>query len=485
MNFRMVSWLLGTLTLVIGISMVFSLLWAYGNGEEAARRGILASMGISLALGLVLVIVGRGAMRQNLLLRESLGVVALGWIVAATLGALPYLLSGALTSPADAFFESMSGFTTTGSSVITDIESLPDSILFWRSFTHWLGGIGIVVLFIAILPQMGVGARHLFRSEIPGVSKEGISPRIKDTAVYLLAIYVTLTVTESTALMAAGMTLRDALCHTFGTVASGGFSTRNASVGAYESLAIEIIITCFMILAGVNFSLYFLLFRGPRRGRVFRDHELRTYVSVFAVAAVLIAVDLAASGSVPRITDAVRNAVFNVASILTTTGFAIGNFDQWPSFSKLLLVTLMFIGGSAGSTAGGMKVIRVIVLAKYAYIAVYRWFRPHAVRSIRISRRSLKDETVDAVLGYFVLFMLIYGVVTLLMALMGLDPVTAATSVIATMGNIGPGLADVGPARNFAAIPPAGKFVLATCMLLGRLEIYTLMALFVPAFWKR
>jgi len=490
----MVARLLGVLTLVLGLSMVFTLLWATGFGETEARHAILLSMAISLGLGLLLAVLGRGS-EQDLLRKESLGVVALGWIVAATLGALPYYLGGVFDSPIDAFFESMSGFTTTGSSVLTDIEAVPRSLLFWRNFTQWLGGIGIIVLFIAILPQMGVGARHLFRSEIPGAVKEGMSPRIKDTALYLLAVYVVLTLLEFVILMTCGMTAYDAICHTMGTVATGGFSTRNASVAAYGSTAITVVITVFMLLAGTNFGLYFLLVRGRTR-QLWRDTELRAYLGVFAAVTVLIAIDLVVAGTrvgdgmgdgsvITRTRDAVEHAAFQVASVQTTTGFATRDFDAWPTFSRFALLVLMFVGGSSGSTAGGIKMMRVLVLVKVAYFAIYHWFRPHAVVAMRVGGVKVKEETIQGILGFFALFMGLFVACSLIMSALGLDLVAATTSVVATMGNIGPGLGLVGPVQNFAEVPAAGKVVLSFCMLLGRLELFTVMVLLVPQFWRR
>jgi trk system potassium uptake protein TrkH len=490
----MVARLLGVLTLAIGLSMVFTLLWATGLGEDEAREAVLLSMGISLGLGLALSALGRGS-EQDLLRKESLGVVALGWIVAATLGALPFYLAGVFESPVDAFFESMSGFTTTGSSVLTDIEAVPRSLLFWRNFTQWLGGIGIIVLFIAILPQMGVGGRHLFRSEIPGAVKEGMSPRIKDTALYLLAVYLVLTLAEFVILMSCGMTAFDSVCHTMGTVSTGGFSTRNASVAAYDSTAITVVITVFMILGGTNFGLYFLLVRGRAR-QVWRDLEFRAHVGVFAAVSVAIAADLILAGipggtvgagasDLARVGEAVEHAAFQAASIQTTTGFATRDFDAWPAFSRYALLILMFVGGSSGSTAGGIKMMRILVLSKVAYFAVYHWFRPHAVVAMRMGGVKVKEETIQGILGFFVLFMGLFVGCSLIMSLLGLDLVTATSSVVAALGNIGPGLGLVGPVLNYADVPAAGKLVLSFCMLLGRLELFTVMVLLVPSFWRR
>ena len=484
MNARTVSYLLGILVLVVGLSMFFTLAWAAYFGEREARSATLVSMAICLGLGLILVIAGRGYSSDQILRREGLGVVALGWGLAAVLGALPYLLSGALSHPVDAFFESMSGFTTTGSTVLRDIESVPKSILFWRNFTQWLGGIGIIVLFIAILPQMGVGARYMFRSEIPGTDKEGISPRIKDTAITLLWIYITLTVVELLLLRAFGMTFFDASCHSFSTVATGGFSPRHGSVADFPSLSIHITIIVFMFLGGTNFSLFFFVVRG-RLSALFKDPEWRVYVGILAVATAVLGWDLYRSSAIAPAGAALHHALFQTLAINTTTGFITWDFDQWSPFAKFLLVCLMFTGGCAGSTSGGMKVMRILVVVKLGYQAVYYWFRPHAVITPRIGGRAIREETSREVLGYVVLFMLLFVVGSLVMTALGLDLVSATTGVLAALANIGPAMGALGAVEPYADVPVLGKLLLAFYMLLGRLEIFTVMVLVVPAFWRR
>jgi trk system potassium uptake protein TrkH len=377
----------------------------------------------------------------------------------------------------------MSGFTTTGSTVITDIEGTPKSILFWRDFTQWLGGMGIVVLFIAVLPTLGVGGRHLFFSEIPGAVKEELKPRIKATASFLWKIYVGISLAEVGLLMLAGLGLYDALCHTFGTVATGGFSPRAASVGAYDSLAVELIIIVFMLLVGTNFSLYFhVLRRAP--GRLLRDIEWRAYLVILGVATLLVTFDVLGHGVIEGVGPALRQASFQVVSIMTTTGYGTADFETWPSLSKLLLVALMFIGGCSGSTGGGMKVLRALVLGKFAYHQIRKIFEPHAVISVKLGRLTLREDTLRDILGFFILFVGIFIIASLIMAMLGLDIVSATSAVAATLCNIGPGLGIVGPTNDFAAVPAMGKLVLVACMLLGRLEIYTVMALVVPRFWR-
>lgn len=482
MSFKTIAKFLGAILALLAVSMTLPLAWSMHYSESGAIRAFLYSIGATLAAGLILMVIGRGRSR-DLRRREGLVVVAVAWILAAAFGALPFLLSGTLPNFVDCFFESMSGFTTTGSSVMVDIEAAPKGVLFWRDFTQWVGGMGIIVLFIAILPSLGVGGRHLFTSEIPGAVKDGLRPRVKDTALLLWEIYFLVSVAETMLLKAQGMSLFDSLCHTFGTMATGGFSPLTASVGAYGNPMIEMTVLFFMILAGTNFSLYFLVLRGQPSG-IFRDREWRVFISVVALACVLIAAELLARGVYIVPLEALRFSSFQVVSILTTTGFMTADFDAWPAFSRLLLVGLMFLGASSGSTGGGLKVLRAIVLFKYAYHTAYKVFRPQAVFAMRVGDRVFKDDVVRDIIAFFIIFVSLFSFTSLAMAAMGLDLVTACTSAAATMGNIGPGLADIGPTQSFAFVPVPGKILLSLCMLMGRLELYTVLALVVPAFWK-
>ena len=481
MNYPMISKLLGTLLCVLALAMATSIGWSlyYGEAETVVALGMAS--GLTFLVGGGMYLYGRRE-RGTISRREALIVVALSWVLIGLFGALPYMFDGSFTNFADAFFEAVSGFTTTGSTVLVEIEALSYGVHFWRSMTHWLGGMGIIVLFIAIFPQLGVGAKHLFKSEVPGPITEGLKPKIKETASVLWKIYVGLTVIEALLLYFAGMSVFDAVCHSMATLATGGFSTKNGSVADFESVPIDLIITFFMFLAGINFGLYFLFIRGKMTA-LFKDIEFRVYAGVTLLATLAIAINILTIH--PDFLQALRYAVFQVVGVMTTTGFGTDNFDVWPPFSKLLLVFLMFMGGMAGSTAGGMKVSRIIVLVKAALNEVYKTFRPNAVRKVKLGRSVMPDPVIKSIFGFFVLFMMTFVIASLIMGLLGLDVVTATTAVVATLANIGPGLARVGSIENFAFIPSVGKIVLSICMILGRLELYTVLVLFLPHFWKR
>ena len=480
MNYRTVLRLVGVLVVFIGLSMSLSLFWSlYLN--ETDTDAFLKSIGICLVSGGAMLALGWHS-KAPVLHKEGMAVVGLGWLLAALFGALPFYLSGVTPEFVDAYFETMSGFTTTGSTILTEIESLPRGVLFWRSFTHWLGGMGIVVLFVAILPYLRAGGRQLFRSEVPGPTADVLRPRISETASLLWKIYVCISAAQVAILYALGMTIFDALCHTFGTMATGGFATKNASIGYYDSVGIDVTIIVFMVFAGTNFGLYFRGIRGDWRA-VFKDPEWRFYIGIISTAVLLITWDVWVS-MYDTVGEAFRYSAFQVVSIITTTGYATADFDIWPSFSKLVLVALMFVGGCAGSTGGGMKIIRILVLLKYSYIGTEQAIRPPMVRTLKLGGLPVEDDVRNAIVVFFFISLNILLFCALAMAAMGLDIVTAITSVIATLNNIGPGLERVGAVHNFAFIPTAGKLLLSLCMVLGRLELITILVLFMPSFWK-
>lgn len=478
MNARTVVRLVGVLTVFIGLSMGFPLFWSWYFGES--MRALALSMGICLVAGAGLCAVGWGS-RAPVMRREGMAVVGLGWLLAAFFGALPFYFSG--LGFADAYFEAMSGFTTTGSTILPDIERLPRGILFWRSFTHWLGGMGIVVLFVAILPYLRASGKPLFKSEVPGPIAEALRPRVSETASLLWRLYVGLSLAQTLTLWLLGMPVYEALCHTFGTMATGGFSIWNKSIGHYDSAAIDVVVIVFMILAGTSFGLYFQVLRG-RWNALIRDAEWRFFMGLIGVSVLFIAVDLLWHGTYGGFLQTLRFAAFQVVSIITTTGYGTADFAQWTSFSQLLLVALMFVGGCAGSTGGGMKVIRIMVILKFLYIGMEQVFRPRMVRVLKVNGVPVENEVRNAILVFFCLSLNILLFCSLVMAAMGVDIVTAVTSVIATLNNIGPGLGVVGPAENFAALPTAGKYLLSMCMVLGRLELFAVLVLFMPSFWR-
>lgn len=493
MNYRLVSKYLGQFLLVYLLLMVPSALWAVWFREWNSLVAFGESLVLGFVVGLALMAFGRKA-RNQLFQRESLGLVGLGWLLAAAVGALPYVFSETLNY-VDAYFETMSGLTTTGSTVIADIEAVDKSILFWRSFTHWIGGMGIIVLFIAVLPYLGAGGKQLFKSEAPGPDPHGLSPRIKDTASMLWKIYLGLTVLQTLLLMWADMSFYDALCHTFGTLATGGFSTKQASVGFFDSILVESIIIFFMIIAGTNFGLFFIMLRGDWKA-IFRDSEWRAYLLIMVAATVLITVNLMGvpgpaaldetDAAAPQYSlgEAVRHASFLVVSIMTTTGFGTENFEVWPYFSQLLLVVLMFVGGCAGSTGGGVKVIRVVLLVKMVFWRLENTFRPKTVRPIRFNGQIVDNELQRRIITFMMLHAFILVAGSLFMAGLGLPLVTAVTSVVATLNNIGPGLEFVGAAHDFSMVPDVGKVFLSLCMAMGRLELFSICVLFLPGFWK-
>jgi trk system potassium uptake protein len=481
MNFRAVFRLIGVLIALVGVSMSFSLFWSLYLGEPDVPA-LIESIVICFVCGGVLFAAGWKS-NQPIMRREGMAVVGLGWLFAALFGALPFYLSGVTPLFADAYFESMSGFTTTGSTILTNIEACPKGVLFWRSFIHWLGGMGIVVLFVAILPMLRAGGKQLFKSEVPGPTADTLRPRVSETASMLWRIYVSISALEVLLLYAQGLTFYDALCHAFGTMATGGYSTKNTSVGFYASAGIDWTITIFMLLAGTNFGLYFRFFGGDFKA-FYRDHEFRFYIGIIIAAVLLVTYDLMSHDVYMGVIDGVRFAAFQVVAIITTTGFGTADFDQWPGLSKVVILTLMFVGGCAGSTGGGIKVIRILVLAKSAALGTERVFRPHVVRALRIGDTTVDEDLRDAIHVYFILIIGIFLACSLYMASLGLDILTATTSVIATLNNIGPGLAAVGPIQNFSTIPESGKWLLSLCMVLGRLELFAVLVLFVPSFWR-
>ncbi|MCK9172518.1 MAG: TrkH family potassium uptake protein [Desulfuromonas thiophila] len=472
--------ILGGLLLFLAGALLLPLPVALWFDDGAAGAFLLSAL-ISLLAGLALLKGFAGS--RELGLREGFAVVSFGWLLYALFGALPYLLSGAIPAPVDAIFETMSGFTTTGSTILSRIEPLPRSVLFWRALTHWLGGMGIIVLSLAILPLLGVGGMQLFQAEVPGPTADRLKPRIQDTAKLLWGVYVLLTAAEVVLLMAGGMNTFDAVCHAFATLATGGFSTRDASVAAYDSAYIDAVITLFMFLAGVNFSLHYYALRG-RIDSYFRNEEFRFYLLLTGGTTLLIM--LFNQGAVyTSLADNLRYSLFQVASIMTTTGFGTADFEGWPVLSQYLLVFLMFIGGCAGSTGGGIKVARILLLLKQSFGQLHHLIHPRRVYLVKLGNQPVPAEVLQGILGFFALFMGVFVVASFLLAACGLDLVSAGAAVIATLGNIGPGLGSVGPVDNFGHVAPLGKMVLILCMLLGRLELFTVLVLLLPSFWRR
>jgi len=514
---------LGILVLILGVALIIptTVAWRLGSVEELPA--FLWSIGACVAVGALGAVTSSGGYR-DLGAREGFAVVGLGWVVISAFGALPFWLApSGIPSYLDAYFETMSGFTTTGASVLRDIEALPPGLLLWRSLTHWLGGMGIVVLTVAILPFLGAGGCQMLRAELPGPTADKLAPRIAQTAAILWLVYCVLTVAQLLLLWPA-MGLFDATCHALGTMSTGGFSTRNASIDQFGSVYIDAIVTLFMFLAGANFVLHFRALAG--KGFPYpRDREFRFYLATVAVAiavitAFLFIADFPDRTAHPEKYDSLgqclRYASFQVCSIFTTTGFVTADFDRWPSVCRVVIILLMVIGGCAGSTAGGVKCIRVLMLTRFGLREIQRLVRPHAVIPLRIGGQVIERAIISRVMGFICLYIVVFVLSVPVLSMIiegsagigpsaaigtgttdGAEPLpsgaaagnasllTAFGAALATIGNIGPGLAGVGPVENYGGIPAAGKGVLILLMLLGRLEIYAVLVLFVPLTWRR
>ena len=481
MRWNQTLYFVGVLLLFVALSMLFPLLFSLYY-KDSGLLPLLCGISLTLAVGIGLIFTMKPASQKPINHREGMAIVALGWAAVGVFGAIPFYVGG-FPSFTDAVFESFSGFTTTGASILTDIEALPKGLLMWRSLTHWLGGMGIIVLSLAILPFLGVGGMQLYKAEVPGPVPDKLRPRIKDTALTLWKVYVLFTFVEALLLMLGGMDFFDALCHSFGTLATGGFSTKNTSIGWYDSAYIDGVITLFMFLAGINFALHYNFLRGKPLS-LLKDPEFRFFALICGV--LVLICTLVNLGSVyPTLGTSFRHSAFQVISIITTTGYGTSDYERWLPLPQLLLLCSMFVGGCAGSTSGGIKCMRVLLLFKQGYRELFRLIHPRAVRPVKMGERIVKPEILCGVWGFFILFLGLFVVATLLLAATGVDVLTSFSAVVACIGNIGPGLGSVGPTENFAHIPVAGKWVLTLCMLLGRLEVYTVVVLFVPEFWKK
>jgi trk system potassium uptake protein TrkH len=487
MGWTLVARVLSGVVLALGLSLLLplalSLLYRDGSWESfllpAAAMVLVGTVGLWVT--------GSSAGRMGYVSNRAVYLsVTLAWIVAALLGGVPFLIEGTFGSLLDSTFEAMSGFTTTGATLLPDIEGETPSILFWRSMTHWLGGIGIVVLFVAVAPLLGAGAARLLGAEVSGLTQPRLTPRIADTAKVLVMIYLAISVAETVALLAVGMPLYDALINTFGTVATGGFSNKTASIGFYDSLAVEAIIIFFMTASGVSFSLYYLLYT-RRRLDVLLDRELLAYLGIIVAAVFFIWGVLVFEGTYADSAGrALRDSAFTVSSIITTTGFITADFDRWDTAAKITLVLLMFVGGCAGSTAGGIKVIRILIVFRTIVQDVFRMVHPRAVTPLQIGGRVVSEGTRIAVLSLFAAWILTFSLACFLVALQEeLTLTSSVTAVATTLNDVGPGLGQVGATESFEIVNPFGRVVLTVCMLLGRLEIFTVLALLSPAFWKR
>jgi trk/ktr system potassium uptake protein len=474
---------LGALLACVGLSMLIPLGWSVYH-QDYGFWPLIESLLLTTGLGGTLYLCFRRTSSTKVIShREGMVITTLGWASAGLFGGLPFYFSGVLPEPVDFVFEAVSGFTTTGASVIRDVEVIPQGLLFWRSFTHWLGGLGIVVLGLAILPFLGVGGMQLYKAEVPGPVVDKLKPRLKDTAMILWKVYLFLTVLETILLLIGGMNLLDSLCHTFGTLGTGGFSTKNASIGHYKSVYIDIVVTVFMLIGGANFSLHFQLVRGQPLV-MWRDPEFRFYLAIFVAFWITSAVNLYGA-TYDSFGNALRYAAFQVASIMTTTGYATADFELWPGLAQLILVLCMFIGSSVGSTGGGIKCMRIIAMMKLAHSELIRLTHPRAVSKVKLGKQAISRDVLNSIWGFCALWLGLLTVSALAVAAIGVDPVTSFTGCLACIANVGPAFGAVGPMDNYADLPQVAKWIMTVDMLLGRLEIYTVIIILFPRFYRK
>lgn len=478
MNWQRVIRTLGTVVCSEAVMLIVPMLIALFNGEN--WQAILVSALIAAAIGLLCF-----AARPNdkpIYAKEGIFIVASSWIVISAIGALPFFIDGAIPSYIDALFESVSGFSTTGSSILTDVEALPRGLAFWRSFTHWVGGMGVLVFVIAIVPQANTNTMHVMRAEVPGPIVSKVLPRARESALLLYGIYVVMTALEVVLLLAGGMPLFDSVLNSFATAGTGGFAIKNASIAAYNSPYVEYVIGIFMMLFGVNFNVYyFILLR--RIGRIFKDEELRAYLAIIAASTLVITLNLLERYD--SFWYALRTAFFQVASVITTTGFCTDDYNLWPTLSKMVIFALMFIGASGGSTGGGIKVSRIIIMIKKVWQDLTRMLRPNAVTAVRLDGRKVEDGAVSATMAFFAAYMIFAAVGIFIISFDNLDFESTVTAVITCLSNVGPGFGVVGPAGNFSALSDLSKITLSIGMLLGRLEIFPLVMFFSPRMYKK
>ena len=482
MNYRAVFNIIGKVLCIVAAFMLPALIISAALGERESMFAFLASIAITAVIGFALSRLKQK--RKDIFAREGFVTVGLAWVFVSLLGALPFLISGAIPNYIDCVFETVSGFTTTGATILGDVECLPRGILYWRSFTHWLGGMGVLVFLLILNPlsdkNTGEGM-HLLRAESPGIKASKLVPRMRNSAGILYRIYIGLTVLEAALLLCGGMPVFDTVCLTFGTAGTGGFGVLNDSLASYSPYC-QWVVTVFMLLFGVNFNVYFLLLVRKFK-KALNNEELIVYALVVFASIAIISVNI--FRAYHGVEETVRTAAFQVASIISTTGFSTADFDAWPQLSRTILVALMFCGACAGSTGGGAKVIRIIVSFKAARRSIYKTMHPNSVRIVRVDSERIDDQTVSAVGDYMLVYFIITAAAILLVSLDGKSFETSFTAVAACLNNIGPGLGGVGPMANYASFSWLSKLVLTLSMLIGRLEIYPILLLFVPSVWKK
>ncbi len=481
MNYRIILNIIGFLLILTGLFMLTGIIFSIYYKSNDLFPLLISGAGTSF-IGFIIWFLTKKKFRSELGRREGYLIVFLGWLIMSLFGAIPFVIHGVIPSYTDAFFETVSGFTTTGASILNNIEAVPKGLLYWRSLTQWLGGMGIIVLSIAILPILGIGGMQLFSAEVPGPTKDKIHPRVKETAKRLWGIYFLLTVAEVVLLFFGGMSFFDALNHSFTTMATGGFSTKNASVAYYNSPFIEYVIIIFMFLAGTNFTIHYYAMHG-KWSFLKKNNEFKFYAFFIAGCTVLIAL-VHQPHVVFGIEESIRQALFHVVSLITTTGYVTSDYENWAPFSRMLFFILLFIGGCAGSTGGGIKIIRHYLLYKNSQLELKRLVHPRAVIPVRINGKAIRPEIISNVQAFFLFYILIFIFASIILSILGLDFITSLGAVATCLGNVGPGIGTVGPVNNFAHLPGISKWILGFVMLLGRLELFTVLIIFSPSFWK-
>lgn len=480
MNRRMVMNTIGKMVLAEGLFLLLPAVVALLYQETQGLLALLATVAIALTMGGTMVFAAKPR-TDVIYAKEGFFIVSASWILLSAIGALPFFFSGEIPNYIDAVFETVSGFTTTGASILTDVEALSHGLLFWRSFTHWIGGMGILVFVMAILPNMSERSIHILRAEVPGPVVGKLVPRIKDTAKILYLIYIVLTFVQVLLLLFGGMPLFDSLLHAFGTAGTGGFGIKADSVASYSPY-LQWVITIFMLIFGINFNLYYLILVRKFKTAI-KSRELWVFLGIVFLSVAAISFNI--RGDYETTEETVRQSAFQVSSVITTTGFATTNFDLWPSFSKGILFLLMFIGGCAGSTAGGLKVSRIVIIFKQIRREVQRLLHPRSVKTLRFEGHSLEEQTIGGVMSYIFVYLVGLSVIFLIISLEPFGLETNFSATVACFNNVGPGFGAVGPAGSFAAFSPLSKLVLSAGMLLGRLEIFPLIILFSPSAWKK
>jgi trk system potassium uptake protein len=482
MNFRIILKIVGFLLILNGFAMLTGIPFSIYYKSDDIIALLIAGFGTAL-VGASLWFLARVNQNEDISKRDGYLIVTLGWITSAVFGTLPFIIHGSIPGFTDALFETMSGFTTTGASILSDVEALPPGLLFWRSLTHWLGGMGIIVLSLAILPLLGVGGMQLFQAEVTGPSKEKIHPRVTETAKRLWAIYVIFTFAEVVLLMLGDMNLFDALCHSFGTLATGGFSTKNQSIAYYNSPYIEYVIIIFMFIGGTSFSLHYMALKG-KIFCYFKDSEFKFYLGVVFFLVTLSSIYLIFNNN-QTVESAFRDTSFSIVSVISSTGFATVDYEKWAPFFTEIFLIMLLIGACAGSTSGGVKMVRYQLLLKNSFLELKRLIHPKAVIPVRQNGKAVHPEIISKIGAFVFLYLIIFGIASIILTITGLDATSAMGAVAACLANIGPGLNETGPVSNYSSVSDFGKWVLSLVMLLGRLEIFTIFVLFSPTFWKK